>query len=505
MNIISVDIGTSSLRTVLYTSQGDKLHEVTQEYTSEYFGAGYVEQNPTTWKMALMGCLTGLAGWMEEHGKGAKAIAVTSQRSSLIAMDRENHRLHNAIMWQDKRSLPQCEALLADIGLKTLYRKTGLRINPYFVLPKILWLKENKPALHAKGAKFVGVQDYVVYHLTDTWKTDFSQACRTLLMDISTFRWDDDLLAAGGLTADQLPELVAPGSVAGTLTSAMAKATGLPSGLPVILAGGDQQNAALAMGVLAPGKAEANTGTGSFVISATDSPMFDEKCRILCQASAIPGKWILEAGIFNTGAIYRWCRNEFYKDYTCSDAYHFMNKGAMKEAVGSGGVTLMPHFEGSAAPWWNPLAKGMFFNLSLGTKREQLARAVLEGIALEIDENLELMESLIGRIDEVNVAGGLTKSELFCTIQASAYNRRVIRHANTEASSLGSVMNALVGLGVYPDLESAYQTMVSGERLVFEPETDAVRRYGQVRRLKQRLYHTLNDSGLYEEFIQPLH
>lgn len=504
MNVISVDVGTSSLRVILYSQEGAKLKEFAQEYTSEYFGAGFVEQDPLTWQIALIACLTQLGAYMNQNELTCEAITVTSQRSSLIPVDKAGNALHKAMMWQDKRSLPQCDALIEKYTLQGLYRKTGLRVNPYFVLPKLLWLKENEPEMFAESYMFVGVQDYVVYQLTDSWATDYSQACRTLMMDIRHFSWDTELLDEAGITPARLPKLLPPGAVAGKLSASVADLTGLPVDLPVILAGGDQQNAALALGVLQPGTAEANTGTGSFVISASDEPVFDEESRILCQASAVPGKWILEAGIFNTGAIYRWFRNEFCKEIRVEDSYHVMNKEAMVVPIGSGGVMMLPHFEGAAAPYWNPLAKGLFFNLSLGTKRSFVARSIMEGIALEINENLSLMENLIGKIHQVSVAGGMTKSNLFCEIQSSIYDKEVIRHVNSEASSLGSAMTAFITLGVYKDMEEAFAHMVAGEPSVFEPKTEDVRKYSQVIERKRALYKALNTSDIYRIFTQPI-
>lgn len=228
----------------------------------------------------------------------------------------------------------------------------------------------------------LGVQDYVIYLLTKEFVTDWSQACRTMLMNISDFAWDEDMLRHTGISVDLLPKLVAPGSIAGSLTKEIAALIGIPAGMPVILAGGDQQCTCVALNVLKSGDAEANTGTGSFAIAHSEKPQFDNECRTLCSASAIPGKWIVEAGIFNSGAIHRWFREQFYPDG--ENVYDLMNEEAAQSPVGSNGLMMLSHFEGSAAPYWNPLAKGIFFNVSLASKRSDFTRAILEGITLEI-------------------------------------------------------------------------------------------------------------------------
>ena len=165
-------------------------------------------------------------------------------------------------MWQDKRSRAQCGQLLQKLSLKDIYLRTGLRIDPYFSAPKMMWLRDERPEIYASAQKLLGVQDYVVYLLTGAFLTDWSQACRTMLMNISSFQWDEEMLKISGLSPAKLPELVPPGSTAGWLSGGMAEATGITAGTPVIVAGGDQQCAALALNILGPGYAEANTGTG---------------------------------------------------------------------------------------------------------------------------------------------------------------------------------------------------------------------------------------------------
>lgn len=501
--IITLDVGTSSMRALLYGVDGSCKASFGYEYHSVFPQASYVEQDPSSWLQAAMSTLTSIATYMNENNIHADAIAVTSQRSSLIPMDAEGSPLCNAIMWQDKRTIKECNVLEKEYGLSALHRKTGLRINPYFVLPKIMWLQRNLPDIYRNARKFIGVQDYVVHQLTGEYATDWTQASRTMLMNIETFTWDKDLLDIARISADRLPKLVAPGSTVGAVTRQVAKSTGMREGTPVVLCGGDQQNAAIGLGVVAPGLAEANTGTGSFVLSYADKPVFEENCRVLCQASAIAGKWVVEAGIFNTGAIYRWFKEQCCADLKSSSTpYDLMDQEAATSPEGARGVMILPHFEGSAAPYWDPMAKGVFFNLSLGTTRGDLIRSILEGISLEISDNLTLIQSLTGDIGDVSVAGGMTRSDLFCAIQANAYNKRVIRHGNTEATSLGATVVAGVALGFFENVEDGFHKM-SGDSQVayFNPDKEKVGKYACLLKCKRDLYHALRERGVYEEFM----
>ena len=501
MSLIALDIGTSGMRAVVYGLDGSRRSTSYCEYHSDFPQPGYVEQDPQSWLDAAVNCLKGVSGYCETGEDRPMAIAVTSQRSSLIPMGQDGRPLRSAIMWQDKRTVEQCGQLIRKYTMQGLYRRTGLRINPYFVLPKILWLRENQREIYDAAEKFIGVQDLVIHCLTGEYVTDHSQACRTMLMDIRTFTWDQELLKEAGIREERLPRLVPPGTTAGGLTEAVAEQTGLPRGLPVIIAGGDQQNAAVALGVVKPGVAEANTGTGSFVICAVERPAFERSARVLCQASAIAGQWIMEAGIFNTGSTYRWMKEQLCPDLKdCSAAYDRMNEEAAGSRVGSNGVMLLPHFEGSAAPFWNPGAKGIFFNLSLNTKRGDMIRAIMEGIAIEINDNVSLIEITSGKISTVSVAGGMVRSDLFCQIQSDIYNKKVARYENSEASSLGAAMIAAVALGIYENVEEAYKNMVSDQPELFEPVEENVEHTLKLLERKHKLYNALDGGNVYGSF-----
>ncbi|KYO66910.1 FGGY-family carbohydrate kinase [Thermovenabulum gondwanense] len=497
--IVSIDVGTSSLRGIIFDQKGRMIFSSKQEYCPEYNKhLNYVEQNPDTWQKALIFVLEEVSHFIKDNGLEISAIAVASQRASVIPVDKECMPLFNAIMWQDKRSLKVCDKIEKITGKEELYKRTGLRLDPYFSLPKMIWIKEEMPEIYKNTYKLIGVQDFIIYQLTKKYITDWTQASRTMLMDIRKFTWDEEILRISGLKESILPELCPPGSIVGNLTDEISNLTGLEAGIPVIIAGGDQQCAAVALNVIKDGFAEANTGTGSFVIAYSEEPVFDEKIRTLCSAAAVPGKWIAEAGMFTTGAIYRWFKEqlcEFNKDN--QEIFEAINEEIENTPVGSNGIIILPHFEGSAAPYWNPLAKGVIFNLTLGTKRGDIARAILEGICTEIAKNILLIENIKGKIHTISVAGGLTKFKLFNQMQADSFNKRVIKYPESEASSLGAAIIAFTALGIYKDYEEAFSNMVTEDPVVYEPIEDNVKLYREIMNKKERLYYALLEKGLY--------
>lgn len=501
-HILVVDVGTSSLKAMLYNQEGELLFRASQAYDSIFGHENDVEQDPRTWREALVHSLTKTGDFSRDKRVPINAIIVTSQRASIIPIDRNGEPLHNAVMWQDKRAIHECAHLQERYSLQEMYHRTGLRVNPYFSAPKMMWLRSAMPDVYKRSHKLLGVQDYVIFLLTQKFVTDVSQASRTMLMNINTFEWDKDMLDATGVSTDLLPELVPSGSKAGELDAGLASVLGLHPGIPVYIGGGDQQCAALSLGILGPGEAEANTGTGSFVIAYAEKPHFHPDCTTLCSASAMPGKWIVEAGIFTTGLIHRWFKENFYPD--TPDAYAVMNGEAESAPIGSNGVLMPPHFEGSAAPYWNPRAKGMFFNITMATRRADMARAVIEGISLEIGHNLDLLQSLGVPVNRVSVAGGLTSLDVFNQIQADVFNKRVVRYDNNEASSLGALMSACVSMGIYGDYGAAFKGIVRSEPRSFQPEAAAVTQYQAIMERKKNLYDALNESKIYDRFASAL-
>lgn len=493
MNYIIVDVGTQSLRSIIFDSKGKEVFSSQKGYTAIYNDLE-VEQDPRTWKQTLTETLTEVSAFVKEKGIKIESISVTSQRASIIPVNEHGKYLYNAITWQDRRSYKLCEEVLRTMSLEEIYHKTGLRLDSYFSAPKMMWLKQNQYDVYESAYKIIGVQDYVINLLTGKFVTDHTQAGRTLLMNIEEFKWDDELINLFEIDKDKLCDLVEPGSVVGTLTEQFSEKTGLDKNIKVIIAGGDQQCAAIGLNVLKPGVVEANTGTGSFILGYSEKPKFDEKIRVLCTASAVPGKWVLEAGILTSGNVYSWFKNNFYDN----PSYEVMNKEVLESGVGARGVVLIPHFKGSAAPYWNPLSRGMFFNTSLETKRGDFARAILEGISIEMSQNIRLIEDLVGYVEIVNIAGGLTVFEEFNQIQSDVFNKAVAVYESAEATAIGAFISTLVTLKIYDDHQKAYDDLFSKvSKKTYHSISSNVHKYIAIRKTQKQLYHAINDAQLY--------
>jgi sugar (pentulose or hexulose) kinase len=491
--IAIVDVGTQSMRTILYNKKGESLYTSQLPY-SPIFNGIEVEQDPRTWKDTLYATLKDINDYAKKNKITIESISLTSQRASIIPVNRQGKVLYNAITWQDRRSHEETRSVKEKMSMQDIYLKTGLRLDSYFSAPKMKWVKNNMPDLYDETYKFIGVQDYVAYLLTGRFVTDVTQAARTLLMDIHKFTWDDELVSAFDLDKNKLVEIVKPGTSIGTLSEQAVEKTGLSKDIDVILAGGDQQCAAVGLNVLTEGTLEANIGTGSFIIAHAEKPVFDENMRVLLSASAVPGKWVVEAGLLTSGNIYAWYRDQFYKE----DNFDNINKEVISSPAGAKGLLLIPHFKGSAAPYWNPLSKGVFFNATLEHNRGDFARSVLEGIALEMAENIELIASLIGYVDIIHAAGGLTKFPTFNQIQADVFNKAVSVYDSAEATALGALISALVSKGEFKTYNEGFSSLRGkANKITYHADPKNRFLYTKMLRTKKHLYHALNDSQIY--------
>lgn len=482
MNICVLDIGTTSTRGIVY-DEGMLVIAGHQVRTGPvYLDSVRVEQNPDIWEKALKE----IFGVLRRNKVSFNAIVVTAQRSSVIPVGDGGKVLADAVMWQDKRTEAYCRSL--DKYEDVVYGKTGLRIKPIYAVPKMVWFMENRKDIHKDVWKYMVIPDYIIYLLTGEAVTDHTYGNRTLMMNIETCRWDEELLEIFHMDEKKLCRLTEPGSMCGYTKD----------GIPVYSAGGDQQCAALGLGVMKSGDAEITHGTGSFLMAGTDQPVYDSSRKISCNVSAVPGKYLLEASVMTTGTVYDWFRDNFYDGMS---GYEKINYDIMQSQPGAGGVIMLPHFQGSGSPDWNVDAKGMFFNLSLKTKRRDMARAVLEGIAVEVDRSIHRVEELAGEIKYISVSGGLSALGEFNQLQADIYNKEIVSYGESQATAAGAWISCAVSSGLYKSYEAAADVAAENrKRSSFLPRGDNRECYERIKRRSLKLYRALKDCGIYSEF-----
>lgn len=487
MNFLIIDVGTSSMRGILFDETGTMLHTERRTYDLITKECGWVEQNPSDFLVSMTEITRNAVQYADAWSMNIDAVAVTSQRSSVIPVDRWGNALENAQMWQDKRTVPLC-VQMKEYDNET-FARCGSRLNPVFSGPKMCWIKDNQPEIYEKAWKMVVIPDYMIAHMTGVFCTDYTYGSRSLLMNLKENQWDSEMLRMFGIDEGRLCELRPPGSIMGYVTDAYSQATGLRQGTPVISSGGDQQCGMLGQGVMEPGKVSVTLGTGGFLMTPCDHVPDHLKCDVVCNASADAGKYILEASVLTCTSAMEWFRSNFYRGE--ADFYEMMNETIEKVPPGSHGCMAFPYFQGRSTPDWNSSATASFYNLSLCTTREDMLKALLESICMEIGQNIRSFEHYL-QIDQVFVNGGLTKSSAFNQLQSEVYGKRVICANHAESTAIGALMVAAKTMGCYESIQEAYKKIRTGSReMQYTPHEEIHRIYLEIQKNMMEMYQKI--------------
>jgi glycerol kinase len=468
MSVLAIDAGTTGVTAVVVTPDGRIAAKGYQEFAQHFPHPGWVEHAPEEiWQATIEATRAVLASYDRSQ---LQAVGITNQRETVLLWDRETlGSPRRAIVWQDRRTAAICTRLRDEGHEERVTELTGLRLDPYFSGTKLTWLAEHEPhtwALVESGRYAVGTVDsYLVARMTrGTWHvTDVSNASRTLLMDLSTGEWSDELCDLFGVPRDALPDLVPNWGEIGTTDPS--SFCGLE--LPIAGMAGDQQSALFGQTCFDAGAAKCTYGTGSFILTNTGSSLERSDAGLLSTAAwRSPGgelTYALEGAIFVTGAAVQWLR----------DGLQIVGSAAESEAIAatvdsSEGVVFVPALTGLGAPHWDPHARGTILGLTRGTTRAHLVRATLEAIAFEVRDVLATMPGADS--SPLRVDGGASANDLLCRIQADQLGVPVERPRIVETTALGAAFLAGLGVGVWNSTDDLRETWQLDQR--FEPSAD---------------------------------
>lgn len=483
MNILSLDIGTTSMRGILFDEKGRTLtmKSVLTPLISDC-KLNTMEQKPEVYTGGITEICKAIAA---EHP--VDAISVTAFRSAPTLVDRNGQALCNFIMWQDTRNAGICSRL--QYANRQVYKKTGSSINTVFTASKLTWFKENAGELYQHAYKGMIVPDYIIHHMTGTFSTDYTYGSRTLLMDIAALSWSKEMCELFSVDEDKLCDLIPQGSISGTVTKEFSGMTGIRQGVPVISAGGDQQCGALGLGVMDSSTIEVNSGTGSFVISLTDAPVLSNS-SVICNVSAVPGKYTQEMNIIASASALNWLIREVFPEYWGEEPdFAAVNRIAEATPAGCHGVWAIPHFQGCGSRAWNPDATAVFGGLTLSTHRNDMIRALYEGIASEIAKSINILPPQCREAKEIAVAGGLSNSDIYLRILCDMTGRKLLRSHNIQATALGAFISASVATGLYRSFQEALTAVRENEICdVMVPNEENVRFYEDYMRKTEKMF-----------------
>lgn len=475
--LIGIDLGTTGCKAAIYDQIGVLRGESYLEYGLITLSPTEIEQDPHAWwdltcrAIRLAMEAAGAGGRDAANGNEVAAISVSSQGISFVCLDTAGEPLGNSINWLDSRAGAECDAILAKYDAAALFAMTGKRVAPFYVLPKLMWLREHRPATWAATRKILMGHDYLLYRLCGEMVTDHSMAGGTLLYDLHALDWSVSLLDDFGISPDLLPALCWPGTPLGRLKPEVAKVLGLSPRVVVTTGGQDQKCAALGAGIH-DGAATVSLGTATAIVQVMDAPHTDPERRIPTFTFLQPQRWVLE-GVVGTGAgSLRWHRDVLAPGVP----YAILDAEAAAVPRGSDGVRFHPHLSGATSPYWRPEIHAAYENLSLATARGHLTRAVLEGVAFQVRANLEVTQAVAGPVREAILFGGGAKSALWREIISDVIGLPLAWTPSVEAASAGAAMLAGIGAGVFASFEDARAHMV-GVEACREPDAGAVAEY----------------------------
>lgn len=495
MNTLIIDIGTSSMRGILFTEDGRKLAAEQVKYEPVKYADGRIEQSPEDWTGSLETIVAGVAKEAKSQGCSIDAVAVTAQRSAIIPVDREGLPLMDTIMWQDRRNAGICKELEAESG--RIFEKSGAKINTVFSGSRMSWILRNRPDVREKLYKFVNIPEYVMHHMTGQYRTDVTYGSRSHLMNLRERSWDPEMLELFGIREEQLCELLEPGSVCGTVTGEFAAKTGLPEGIPVITSGGDQQCAAIGQGAFREGTLSLVAGTGGFLVTALDRVPEDPASKLIFNCSSVAGRYMVEANVLTCCSAFDWFGKNFYPAKNGSEGesgridYDCINRELQELDGQISDVLVLPYFQGRSTPEWNPEARAYFGEISLAADRKSMMKGLLEGIFMEIQNNIRLFGDY-APIDQAYISGGLTNSPVINQMQADVYGIPLYHMEDSESTALGALMVALTGQGIYPSIKEAFAAIRGNGKIeVYEPRRELHGKYEEKREKMNRLYHKI--------------
>ena len=469
--ILSLDQGTSSSRAIVFNEQGEICSVAQKEFTQIFPKSGWVEHNPHEIWSSQASVVAEAIAKLDINGKDIAGIGITNQRETTIVWDVETEEpIYNAIVWQDRRTGEYCDKLKAEGMTEKIRGKTGLIIDAYFSGTKIKWILDNVPGARERADKgklrFGTVDSWLVWRLTrgEVHVTDVTNASRTMLFNIHTLDWDDELLNFFGIPRSMMPEVKSSSEVYGHT-----KTTIFAHEVPIAGIAGDQQAALFGQMCVEPGAIKNTYGTGCFLLMNTgEKPIVSKNNLLTTIAWKIGDKvnYALEGSIFVGGSVVQWLRDGLGVIKSSSEIEALANT-----VPDTGGVYFVPALTGLAAPYWDPYARGSITGISRGTTAAHIARAALEGIALQTYDIVDCMRRDAEiPITELKVDGGASRNNLMMQFQSDILNVPVFRPRVTETTALGAAYLAGLAVGYWSGIDEVRRQWQVENK--FEPQTD---------------------------------
>ncbi len=501
--LLGIDLGTTGVKAALFAADdGHVLSSAFVDYPLYHPHPGWAEQNPADWWEATIAAIRICLAESSQYGvqpADVKGIGLSGQMHGVVLLDGEGQVLCPCIIWADQRSDAECRWMTERVGAARLIELVSNPALTGFSAPKLLWIRNNEPAIFARARTMLLPKDYIRYRLTGAIAMEISDAAGTCLLDVKHGVWSHEVLTAIEIDPSLVPPVVPSDAVCGTITGEVAALTGLRMGTPIAGGGADNACGAVGNGVVQAGLALVSIGTSGVVLAHADTPQVDTSGpvpRVHTFNSAVPHAWYLMGVTQGAGLSLRWVRDNIglperaLERWSGVDAYDLLTKEAASAPAGSDGLLFLPYLQGERTPHLDAYARGGWIGLTASHDRRHLVRAVLEGVAFSLKDCFSIIREQGLQIEQVRATGGGGKSPLWQQIIADILGVELVTTSAQEGPAFGAALLAGVASGLYPSVQVACASTVRVmERTEPNPATTQV--YTQTYETYRALYPAL--------------
>ncbi len=487
---LSLDIGTTGTKVALVSEVGKTINDAYAEYTIDAPRSGFAEQDPEAWWNAIVAGCQSLRESNPVEMEAVMAVGICGQMHTHVYLDSKGRLLRSAITWMDQRAQHIVEELNADREISTLIMdETSNNATSTYTAPQVSWVQKNDPDTWARTEHVLVAKDFIKYRLTGEMMTDYSEASGTLLFDVRNRKWSEKMFNLFSIPRSVFPDAAPSTTVSGYVTRETAGLTGIPEGTPVTNGSSDNSAAALGAGMTDKGQVTLIIGTAGVISACSDTPLPDDRNRVLCWNYCLEDRWI-NLGVMQTaGESLNWFKNAFEtgKDKSSGDIFSVYDNETAEVPDGSDGLLFLPYLNGERTPYWDPHARGVFFGVNIRSTKAHFVKSIMEGVSFSLRNNIETVESLGMSVNQVQAVGGGLKSPVWLSVLSQIIGRPINTVANPHTGNVGNSIIAGLALGEFSSVHEATNRLIKVDKTVESQPSDVY---------EKRYAHFL---GLYED------
>ncbi|MCF8002142.1 MAG: xylulokinase [Halanaerobiales bacterium] len=486
--LMGLDIGTSGVKALLLSKNGEVISTATESYPLDTPKSGWAEQNPKDWWKAVVKVINKTINENNVNPNDIAGLSLSGQMHSSVFLDENMEVIRPAILWSDTRTEQQCKEILNIAGgLENLIKKVSNPALEGFTAPKILWLKQNETKNYKKVNYVLMPKDYIRYKLTGNINTEVSDAAGTLLFDVKKKEWSKELAKLLDIETNILPPVIESVEIAGKINKSTSQISKLKEGIPVVAGGADNACGAVGSGIIKEGRVMVSIGSSGVVLAQTNNPTADSKGRIHLFNHAKPNSWYMMGVMLSAGVSFNWLKNSLFDE---SMDYEKLNKKAEAIAPGSEGLIFLPYLYGERTPHNDANARGVFFGISGRHKQGHFIRSVMEGVTFGLKDSLSLIKDQDIKVKEIRAIGGGAKSRVWQQILADIMGENIKLLNVEEGPAYGAAIIAGVGVGTFESFQNVSENIIKVEDEI-TPIKENVETYEKYYKIYKELYSSL--------------